>query len=186
MIVAFEGLDGVGKTTVAREIADRLGVAVRATPPPDLRLTSAELLRDVRSPARYLYYLAAVVRLGEQLTDMAVDMVVIDRYVDSVHAMHAPHHPKLAAVLRAFPVLDPDLVFLLEADESERRQRLAGRPSPSLDPFEESLLDDDFRRRVTAEYHRRDDIAVIDTTGLSIDEVVDRCMSEIRKSSRNA
>jgi thymidylate kinase len=185
MIVVFEGIDGVGKTTVATRVANRLGVPALATPPPDLRLVATKLLCDVRSPARYLYYLAAVVRLSEQLTDLAVDMVVIDRYVDSVHAMHAPHHPEFAAALPAMPIVQPDVVFLLEADERVRRQRLADRTAPALDPFEKSLLDDDFRLRVTTEYHRRDDLTVIDTTTLSVDEVVDRCISEIHKISSN-
>src|SRR5690242_19387009 len=127
-VVAFEGIDAVGKTAVARVVAGKLGCSLTGLPTEDLRLVCDELLCDVASRARYFYYMAAAIRLSERLDAMADEYVVLDRYVDSVHAMHAPLHPGLASDLfRPVELRQPDVVFLLEVDEEARLRRLAGR-----------------------------------------------------------
>lgn len=180
-VVAFEGIDAVGKTTVARLVAKKLGCPLIGLPTEDMRLADHALLCDVSSRARYLYYLAAAVRLGEWLDAQADGVVVLDRYIDSVHAMHAPLHEELATVLRGVAVRQPDLVFLLEACEEARRRRLRDR-GRLLDPYEERLLDDGFRNRAGEEYRRRADAVIIDTSELSVEDVAGCCLATIHRA----
>lgn len=112
-VIVFEGIDAVGKTAVARLVAEELGRPLSGLPTEEMRLVNDELLCDVSSRARYFYYMAAAIRLSERLDAAAGTPVVLDRYVDSVHAMHAPLHRDVAMhLLRSVTVRCPDLVFL--------------------------------------------------------------------------
>ncbi|QLQ36712.1 AAA family ATPase [Micromonospora robiginosa] len=171
MILAVEGLDGVGKTTVSRLLAARLNAAHVALPPPELLLRTTALLRRHDSLARYLYYLSAAAA-----TDVVAQsgvLVVADRYVASAHALHLHVAGEAAQILRDLPLPAPTLTVYLTADEQSRRARLNGRATP-LDPFEKALNDSEpFRTAVARRLRSGPNTHVIDTTGHAAEDVAD-------------
>lgn len=169
MIVAVEGLDGCGKTTVSRLLARMTGGRHVTLPPPRLALTSSALFADFRSDARYLYYLSGVAAVAESAT--AGEILVADRFVASAHALHLHVSTSLAEQLRRLPLPVPDLTFYLDVDEETRRMRLRDRGTP-LDPFEERLATDDtFRERVATHLRSYPATHVISTNGRTPDLV---------------
>lgn len=164
MLVAFEGIDGSGKSTAARAVARRLRAAghpVVLTREP----TATVLGRAVRDGIRSR---TDAVRLaGLVLADRAAHAVVLeellrrkglvltDRYVDSTTAYQAVtlagRVPAPLQTLRRvqellFPV--PEVVFLLDLAPERALGRLGGRRV--REPFERAA----FLRRVRANYLR--------------------------------
>jgi thymidylate kinase len=182
MIVAVEGLDGSGKTTVAHALAEMLDAAYIAVPPPEMRLVVDGVLERHDSIARYLYYLAGVASLIEAAERR--DLVVADRFIASAHALHVHVQGDIASSLRRLAFPCADLSFYLHVSEDERRKRLARRGVP-LDPFEIKLNEDDsFRLEVATCLQACPGTYVIDTTGLQPSVVAEQARDVWRAALR--
>lgn len=162
MILALEGLDGAGKTTVGRLLAELIGARYVPLPPPKLALADSAIFREVNSVARYLHYLSGVLAIIEDHREP--EIVLADRFVASAHALHLGVPGPLAEQLRSLPLPAPDMTFYLDVDERVRRARLTARGT-ALDPFEELLdVDAAFRARVASTMRSLPGTHLIDTT----------------------
>lgn len=183
-VVALEGLDGVGKTTTARLLAEKLGVQTLRTPPCDMELARFDVLREPSSLARYLYYWASVVRVSELLVDMR-GVVIVDRYIGSVWAMHAPFRHGMDAKLAA-TATSPDLSIILDASEEVRTRRISQRGT-QMDPYESLLSEPLFRSIVRSSLERAPKAVSLSTDTLNPAEVAEQCAIIIhsRKEKRD-
>ena len=198
MIVAIDGPAGAGKSTVARTLATRLGFRYLDTGAMYRALTWLALAEDVsledgaalgelarREPVSFED--DRVFIHGEDVTE-EIRLPRIDRVVSSV-----ARHPEVREVMRerqrelgshddaviegrdigTVVCPDADVKVYLVADASERaRRRVADRPA-----IGEEALATDLRlrdERDAAQMQAAPDAQQIDTTELSIDEVVDR------------
>ena len=202
MIVAIDGPAGAGKSTVARALAGRLGYRYLDTGAMYRALAWLALNRGVASAdAEALGALArahqvefglggAVAIAGSDVT-AAIRRPEVDRVVSAVSA-----HPQVREVMRARQrelslvvdcvmegrdigtVVAPqaELKVYLVADPDERvRRRLAQRPEASAAELLARDAGDAERMQPAA------DAVQLDTTGLSIDEVIDRIESLLRE-----
>ncbi len=202
MIVAIDGPAGAGKSTVARALAGRLGYRYLDTGAMYRALAWLALNRGVASAdAEALGALArahqvelglggAVAIAGSDVT-AAIRTPEVDRVVSAVSA-----HPQVREVMRARQrelslvvdcvmegrdigtVVAPqaELKVYLVADPDERvRRRLAQRPEASAAELLARDAGDAERMQPAA------DAVQLDTTGLSIDEVIDRIESLLRE-----
>ena len=145
MFISFEGLDGSGKTTQARLLADRLrrdGREVVTTREPGgtpfgERIRELLLAGDAMSPwAEAALFAAARAELVERVIQPALARgadVVCDRYVDSSLAYQGIARglgveAVLELNLAAVQGLMPDRTFLLLVDPAEAFRRSAGAP----------------------------------------------------------
>lgn len=153
-IVAIEGLDGSGKSTVVRALADRLGAALVTSPP--ARMRGERAAADSRPPAeRRAWYRQANHEAMKDATDLVFlgTPVVMDRCFASTAVYGAAELGKvasLAEVRRDEP--RPDLVFLLSVPEEERQRRLHGRGDARTGEENRLQHDDAFRQRVLDGY----------------------------------
>src|SRR3989339_2238673 len=89
-LVVIEGVDAVGKTTIARMLEDAFGYTYLYTPqaPFNVVRTLVEEMEDINT--RFFYYLSSVIGVQPQLKSMLSSgkKVVIDRYIHSTIAMH--------------------------------------------------------------------------------------------------
>lgn len=171
VIIAIEGLDGAGKSTVAPILAKAIGATCIPLPPPKLGLVDSALFHDVTSEARYAYYMSGVLSVAELARQTS--LVVADRFVASAHAMHLDITSLLGDALRDLPLPTPDLTFYLDVEEPTRRRRLRER-GRKLDTFEERLnADKAFRDRVARRMRAYEPTYVVGTTGYEPEAVAD-------------
>lgn len=169
--IAIEGLDGSGKTTVARQLAKAIGAKPFRTPPPGF--TSARRFIDTTAQlnSRFLFYLCSVTHASESVRKfLQSGHVVCDRYVASTIAYHRSLGLSLAWDFDELNLVQPHFTFFLQiTNEAERRRRISSRGRITA---ADSLLEDTkLRKRLVKEFHKFSMIEV-DTTYLTVDEVV--------------
>ncbi len=136
-LIVIEGLDGTGKTTLARGLADALGAALLRTPPDDLAHVRAEIDRPLRESAvgAQLFYASTVALVSDRVRALLASgrSVVVDRYWSSTvaYAECRAAHVDLADVVAA--LRPADVTLYLELDEATRRERLASRGCTDAD-----------------------------------------------------
>lgn len=90
--IVFEGLDGAGKSTLARVVAERLGAVLLTTPPTAVRAVRATLDEAFprASASSTLFYAAGVVAVSDRIARLRADAkapaVIVDRYWLSTRA----------------------------------------------------------------------------------------------------
>jgi dTMP kinase len=150
--IALEGIDGVGKSTIAEGLAARLrskGHAVhvfRGLCPP-----FEELRHEIKAVesvfSRYLFYLASNAAISHAVeARLAHEWVICDRYIHSTQAYHVAQGLKNPIRLEETGIRFPDHAFWVALDDEQvRRKRLGMRGALSSDDLLErtggSLLD---------------------------------------------
>jgi dTMP kinase len=165
MFVTFEGLDGSGKSTQAKLLADALAgeardvVATREPGGTELGERVRELLLaegEVSAWAEAALFAAARAQLVEEVIAPALERgahVICDRYLDSSLAYQGIARglgleQVLGLNLHAIGGVLPDRTFLLLVDPAESARRVGSEG----DRIERE--DEDFRARVDSAYRR--------------------------------
>lgn len=192
MFVSLEGIDGSGKTTQARLLADALGEGTVLVREPGGTAGSEairDLLIDPQVPfggfAELLLFCAARSQLTEEVIEPALRAgtdVVADRFSDSSVAYQGAgrgvEHELIERLCGAATKgIWPDLTLVLAVDPE-----LTAKRSGGADRFESEGLE--FQRRVAAGYdeiaaRHPDRVRIVDASG-SKQEVHERIMGEVR------
>jgi len=173
LCVAIEGLDGSGKSTIARILAQRLG-ATLVKNPPDVLAKERAAADASPEPERRAWYAHANRLAGEEAMRhrRAGRAVVMDRSMASTVAFGAACGGRVAGPAD-WPddVFRPDLLVLLEVPESVRIERVRSRSTAETDEEARLRTDGSFRERVLAGYAALGAVAV--PADRTPDEIVD-------------
>ena len=197
MFVTLEGVDGAGKSTQARMLAEALGPETVLLREPGGTVAGErlrELLKDasveLTPRAELMLFCAARAELVDQVISPSLAAgrdVVCDRFVDSTAAYQGGARgigPGLVATLNAAAVRGcmPDRTILLRLDTETAVERARERcESPISDRFEAE--GDRFQDRIAAEFDRiaaaePGRFVVVDAAG-SVDEVHARVLEAL-------
>jgi len=197
VFVTLEGVDGAGKSTQARMLAEALGPETVLLREPGGTVAGErlrELLKDasveLTPRAELMLFCAARAELVDQVISPSLAAgrdVVCDRFVDSTAAYQGGARgidPGLVATLNAAAVRGcmPDRTILLRLDTETAVERARERcESPISDRFESE--GDRFQDRIAAEFDRiaaaePERFVVVDAAG-SVDEVHARVLEAL-------
>lgn len=191
--IVLEGVDGTGKTSVAKSLAQKMNAEYVLTPMPPLDeilvpSATTEMIKLTHyinhlndTHVRFCYYLWAVLHASHRIREiLQTHDVICDRYIASTLAYHAALDPKLRNFeISKLDILRPDYEFMLTvSDDGERQNRLKKRPDQNRgDDFIEKDLQ--FLKTIEQEYLHLG-IRPIETFGKSIDQVSNLLLSLIR------
>lgn len=183
-LVVIEGVDAVGKTTIARMLEDALGYTYLYTPqaPFTVIRSLVEEMEDINT--RFFYYLTSVIGVQPQLKSMLSlgKKVVIDRYVYSTMAMHTVLGAKVQSVnVRELPIIWPNVGILLTTQTDVRIKRMESR---AKQPTHDKKIERFIKEADEAEtiYRSFNDLSEIDTTNLTIDQVFAKSVQLLRSA----
>lgn len=169
-LVVIEGVDGVGKTTLARRFENDFGYTyVYPVPNPyDLIRKQVEGLGDIE--ARFWYYLAANMTLQRELRRIIAlgVRVILDRYIYSTIASHRAMGASVDCIeLSKVPYMIPDIAILLTCESEIRNMRIVSR-GPETQAY---VNREGFILNKTERFLRGYLPNVIDTTNLTEEQV---------------
>ena len=137
VFIVFEGLDGSGKSTCARIVAQELGAELMTTPSPDVRVYREDTITSFSGcqEACQLFYLATVFAASARVGDLLADgrSVVLDRYFLSTQAYAAFRGSTLDLDPIARHLLPADVTVFLDVPLSTRRSRVSKRGATIAD-----------------------------------------------------
>ena len=130
-LIVFEGIDGVGKTTLALELKKDLmnkGIPVIFYEDYELKHPGFNslkpLVKKIPITGSHLFYLASAIYKSQVIKKLLEShWVICDRYFYSTNANHKARGSNLI-IPKLDDLLEPDYCFLLTLDERIRKQRV--------------------------------------------------------------
>lgn len=171
--IVLEGLDGVGKSTLARGLAARLQARVMSTPGESFKSIRNQAMEAFGEDqlARALFYAATVSSEGRKARVIVNKgyTVVMDRYWASTIAYASAREVTADLAALECSLITPDITVLILLDETTRQERLHQRGTTSEDL---ETISEPFKQAVLAELEKRSNIRV-DVSGLNpVDSVM--------------
>jgi len=184
--IVLEGLDGVGKTTLAKGLAKELDGEYMSTPGEpfsDCRRFIIDAMGDDQL-GRALFYASTVSVQGKRALEQVSSgrCVIMDRYWGSTVAYAKARGVEVDLEALTPGLVMPDLVVLITLDEEVRRSRLLQRKISSED---EETLCTDFTRHVISELAPRCQLRV-NITGLHEKAAIEHLAIVIRAYFKEA
>lgn len=157
MIIAIEGAAGCGKSTLVDLIVatGQLGSAFQ-TPPEPLRGIRSIVESECSAQARFLFNALGVKIAVDRAKIAQKETAIFDRYIYSsfIYSGLSIASREVALILKMTNIPTPDLILILESDESIRQARLnsryRGAPSQKFRCHIDAITSTDFRSAYVA------------------------------------
>ncbi|MDP2505578.1 MULTISPECIES: AAA family ATPase [unclassified Oceanobacter] len=172
LFIVLEGLDGVGKSTLAQRYAQQHGYLLMTTPGRDIQPIRAEIINGLGNSetAKALFYAATVQAEGEKAYQLVEkgESVLMDRYRASTLAYAYQRNVTLNLSAVLCQTRRPHLSILLTLDEQQRQERLQQRGATAEDI---ETLNPEFRDGVLNSLQAECDVT-LDLTGANEEKAV--------------
>lgn len=147
LLIVFEGIDGVGKTTISKELNCVLlksGIAsVRyedyEKKNEGFNLIKSFVIEHASIDSSLFFYVASAIYKSQIVSSLLQNQwVICDRYVYSTLAYHKARgaNLNLLPLLNQLPIILPDFYFMLRVDEKVRKKRAIEKQDKELIDFQ--------------------------------------------------
>jgi thymidylate kinase len=141
--VVLEGVSGVGKSTLAALLGERLrATTVHTLPEPHTDLSPA-VNSHLKALPQFAFYLSGLLHVSDRIRDaLTRGPVVADRYLSSVAACHAAVHgaglDQVRGLLEVFLpyLIQPDATFYLNSSNRALADRMGSKTDLKQDDTE--------------------------------------------------
>lgn len=182
IFISIEGVDGVGKTTIARRLANDGTFQYYKSPSGPFAQLRKEVDVHATPLERYCFYRLATQYDSTQIANLLESgSVVCDRYVASTAAYHFVMDPRIRIIHEDATILKPDFSFLLGARSEIRDRRILERAIISSDARLER--DSPFLDNV-AEVFMSFGLIFVDTSDITIEEVETKIRSILARGGK--
>jgi thymidylate kinase len=169
LFISLDGVDGVGKTTVAKLLATDKSFQYHKSPAGPFAQLRKEIDTRATPLERYCFYRLATQFDSDQISkSLETNSVVCDRYIASTATYHIAMDARIRIIHSETGLLKPHFAFLLGARSEVRDQRILERTKVLNDAKLEgdsTLLDH------VAEIFKSFGLIYIDTSDITIEEV---------------
>ena len=195
MFIVFEGIDGVGKTSLAQKLSHQLNYKFIETPLSELMFNNPQIYAKVVDyihsylPGflRAWFYSFSNLYLSEkycQEHSTNQRNLITNRYVVSNFAYNSDNYTgNFFANLFQF-LAKPDLTIYLTADLETIKQRISNRNKDDKDLLQVEYnknVREPLRLNFLKQNYNAKQVAIINTTNLNLDEVYKKIMDRIQK-----
>ena len=196
--IAFEGHNGVGKSTIAQKLAKRInGKYIYGVDTDSLEKGLKEkFIKDAFWYASALHFLAGCMECKRKIEqDNFNNIYIVDRSFWSTVAAHGDKKPedremliKIINYKKEFFIV-PNIIFLLGASYDEcnirinSKKNIEERKLDSLVNLEYYNLETNFYDWLINNKDNKTKIIFIDTNAKNIDEILDICVCELKNNN---
>ena len=174
-IILFEGVDGVGKTTIGKRLAKLTGGIYLYSPPKILGLIRKQI-NSYSECTQYCYYLIANQMISDDLKGSSEKIIVLDRYYYSTLAFFGVKFGRHLFLPEFTNLIEPDSIIYLAASWDVIEYRLIKRGENKKHEKKEFLM------KLDKEYQyllKEKEVWHIDTSQTQVDEVAMKIFKEI-------
>lgn len=189
--ILFEGVDGAGKSVVSSKVASSINATYIESPVEPFRCIRNAVDSRMTDPGRFLFYLASNYELSEHIKQCRIDnKVVCARYIHSTLIGYASRNNVSIdelytnSLIEMDKIVKPDLTIFLYVNKEAQHTRIKNR-CPHLNSAidQMSLENEQYQQQLSDNYlsvSKKEDWHLIDTSHIDIDEVVRRCIEQIK------
>jgi dTMP kinase len=145
-LIVFEGIDGVGKTTLSGLLRDKLikqGIKTIRFEDIEEKNSGFNQIKpfiktQVPIDSSLLFYIASAIYKSQQLEQLLKhNWVICDRYIYSTLAYHKIRNASLSLILdiKKIPIRLPDFLFLIKVNDDIRLKRTKARSNSNAYDF---------------------------------------------------
>jgi thymidylate kinase len=174
LFVTVDGIDGVGKTTAAKLLAEECGMQYYKSPSGPFTALRKDVDEEGTALGRYCFYRLVVAHDSCEIQKLLKrGPVVADRYVKSTLAYHLVLDPRIQDIHNEDGLLKPHLEILLSARADVRIKRMQERRKRDGLVATDIKLEDNVRvLNDVGRVFQRLGMTEVDTSDLSPSEVV--------------
>ncbi|MFE2555555.1 dTMP kinase [Streptomyces sp. NPDC059352] len=189
-LIVLEGISGIGKSTLARILADRLEAPSLHTVPEPFIPWAPIVNEQIAALPQFAFYLSGVLHSTDLIRGhLARRPVVADRYISSVIAYHSAVHEldmnQVRGLLGPFQpyLVHPDHTFYLRCNDTTLHARMAVKKDRNKD--DRDMLNvpgrlDRLRRNFDAVAAQDPTAVIVDTDDRAPEELADLIISHVR------
>lgn len=189
--IVIEGIDGSGKSTVSKKIANMLGITHLESPIHPFTEIRKNIDESLCSKGRLYFYLSSNYKLSNFIKEQKeTRSIICSRYFYSTIIGYFSRLGEEISSLYDNPFimerefLKPDLVIFLQVDEDKQAKRINSRDQ-SLNSLTDlmCLKNSTYQKLLSQNYNtiaEKENWVVIDTSEISEQEVVEKCLQKIK------
>jgi thymidylate kinase len=182
MFISIEGIDGSGKSTVTKLLAEKLGGVAISTPPEIMKHIRTEYDCNKSRKARYYFYISVLYFLDETVRKLMENgHVICDRHIHSTLAYQYPDDEQFPKDINSLfrDLQKPEKTIFLTADKTTRRTRILSRENSGI---AKSAADYNYEAQELAlsRFELMPNLIRIDTTNYTAIEVCEKICKHLQ------